>query len=256
MCDPHGTPRLSVSGIQAAPDQKDQEAEQAYLGRGLAAGPVCSTAREGGACHDAHLVEGVAQVGLDGLLAQEQFRGDLRVGLAVGDEPRDLVVAFSQGLDVGCAGLARPGAPVDVMSEFRSSRSAWSRYRSESKESNAAAVSSSSNKVWAAGANKDQGRAQGDPPMSGRRVRRHGGLMARYLLHHRHEPDECGVAFTSFKGHDSPLRHRSALASCRTGGHEIWWTVEADGEDDALRLLPFYVAKRTTVTRVSEVQIP
>ncbi len=28
-----------------------------------------------------------------------------------------------------------------------------------------------------------QGPAQGDPPMSGRRVRRHGGVMARYLLH-------------------------------------------------------------------------
>jgi len=80
--------------------------------------------------------------------------------------------------------------------------------------------------------------------------------MASYLLHHRHEPDECGVAFTSFKGHNSPLRHRPTLASCRTGGHEIWWTVEADSEDDALALLPFYVAARTTITRVSEVQIP
>jgi hypothetical protein len=80
--------------------------------------------------------------------------------------------------------------------------------------------------------------------------------MACYLLHHRHEPDECGVVFASFKGHHSPLRHRPTLASCRTGGHAIWWTVEADSEEDALRLLPFYVAQRTTVTRVSEVQIP
>jgi hypothetical protein len=80
--------------------------------------------------------------------------------------------------------------------------------------------------------------------------------MARYLLHHRHEPDECGVVFTSFKGHHSPLRHHAALASCRTGGHEIWWTVEAGSEADALRLLPYYVAERTTITGVSEVQIP
>ena len=41
-----------------------------------------------------------------------------------------------------------------------------------------------------------------------------------------------------------------------TGGHEIWWTVDADSEDDALRLLPYYVAERTTITGVSEVQIP
>jgi hypothetical protein len=80
--------------------------------------------------------------------------------------------------------------------------------------------------------------------------------MARYLLHHRHEPEECGVVFASFKGHDSRLRRQMTLGSCRTGGHEIWWTVEADSEDDARRLLPYYVAERTTITRVSEVQIP
>jgi hypothetical protein len=92
--------------------------------------------------------------------------------------------------------------------------------------------------------------------MSGRAARRHVGRMARYLLHHRHEPDECGVVFASFKGHDSPLRHLATLASCRTGGHAIWWAVDADSEADALRLLPYYVAERTTITSVSEVQIP
>jgi hypothetical protein len=80
--------------------------------------------------------------------------------------------------------------------------------------------------------------------------------MLRYLLHHRHEPHECGVAFASFRGHDSPLRHQATVASCRSGGHAIWWTVEAASEDDALRLLPFYIAERTTVARVSEVEIP
>jgi hypothetical protein len=80
--------------------------------------------------------------------------------------------------------------------------------------------------------------------------------MAHYLIQHRHEPDECGVVFASFKGHHSPLRHRPTLASCRTGGHAIWWTVEAGSEDDALQQLPYYVAQRTTITRVSEVQIP
>jgi hypothetical protein len=77
-----------------------------------------------------------------------------------------------------------------------------------------------------------------------------------YLLHHRHQPRECGVVFASFQGHESPLRHRAAVASCRSGGHEIWWTVEAASEDDAMRLLPAYVADRTTVARVSEVEIP
>jgi hypothetical protein len=80
--------------------------------------------------------------------------------------------------------------------------------------------------------------------------------MPRYLLQHRHEPDECGVVFASFKGHASPLRRRPTLASCRSGGHAIWWSVEAATLIDALGLLPFYVAERTTATRVSEVDIP
>jgi hypothetical protein len=80
--------------------------------------------------------------------------------------------------------------------------------------------------------------------------------MTRYLLQHRHEPRECGVVFASFKGHASPLRRRATLASCRSGGHAIWWTVDADSEQDALDLLPRYVAERTTVIRVSEVEIP
>ena len=80
--------------------------------------------------------------------------------------------------------------------------------------------------------------------------------MARYLLHHRHEPNECGVVFASFKGHESPLRHKATLASCRSGGHAIWWTVDAASEEDALGLLPSYIAERTTVAHVSEVDIP
>lgn len=80
--------------------------------------------------------------------------------------------------------------------------------------------------------------------------------MSNYLLEHRHTASECGVVFASFRGHDSPLRHQSTLASCRAGGHAIWWTVTAATEEDALRLLPFFVAARTTVARVSEVEIP
>jgi hypothetical protein len=80
--------------------------------------------------------------------------------------------------------------------------------------------------------------------------------MPRFLIHHRHEPPECGVVFAAFKGHDSPLRHRATLASCAYGGHAIWWEVEATTESAALALLPFYVAERATATRVAEVDIP
>jgi hypothetical protein len=80
--------------------------------------------------------------------------------------------------------------------------------------------------------------------------------MPRYLLHHRHTARDCGVVFAAFKGHDSPLRHRSTLASCVSGDHGIWWTVEAASAGDALAQLPFYVAQRTVVTRVADVLIP
>lgn len=82
--------------------------------------------------------------------------------------------------------------------------------------------------------------------------------MPRYLLHHRHEPRDCGVAFAAFRGHDSPLRHRPTLASCESDAHphSIWWTVEAASAADALAQLPFYVAARTEATRVGDVLIP
>jgi len=80
--------------------------------------------------------------------------------------------------------------------------------------------------------------------------------MPRFLIHHRHEPNECGVVFAAFRGTDTPLRRRATLASCAFGGHAIWWTVEAAGETEALRLLPFFVAERATATQVGEVEIP
>ena len=80
--------------------------------------------------------------------------------------------------------------------------------------------------------------------------------MPCFLLCHRHEPQECGVVFASFRGHDSSLRRQTTIPSCRTGGHAIWWRVEVASEDDALALLPSFVAAPTTAIRVSEVSIP
>jgi hypothetical protein len=80
--------------------------------------------------------------------------------------------------------------------------------------------------------------------------------MPRYLLHHQHEPSECGPSFAAWRGFESPLRRRMTLGSCLHGWHSIWWTVEAATEDEALALLPSFVAVRTTLTRVTEVAIP
>jgi hypothetical protein len=80
--------------------------------------------------------------------------------------------------------------------------------------------------------------------------------MPRYLLHHQHRPEECGVVFASFTGLESPLRHTPATGSCLFGGHEIWWEVTADSAQAALALLPCYVATRTTAVPVAAVAIP
>ena len=92
--------------------------------------------------------------------------------------------------------------------------------------------------------------------MSGRAIGRKLSAMPCFLIHHRHEAHECGVAFASFRGHESPLRHRATLASCFSGGHTIWWSVRAADEQAALGLLPYFVARRATATRVAEVEIP
>jgi hypothetical protein len=81
-------------------------------------------------------------------------------------------------------------------------------------------------------------------------------VMPRFLLHHRHEPRECGVAYAAFRGHRSPLRQHAAVSSCAFGGHAIWWSVEAADPEEALALLPFFLAERATATRVDEVDIP
>lgn len=80
--------------------------------------------------------------------------------------------------------------------------------------------------------------------------------MPIYLLHHRHEPRECAASFAAWKGFSSPLRRQTALCSCLEGGHETWWRVQVADSNEALALLPDFVAERTTPIQTREVQIP
>ena len=84
----------------------------------------------------------------------------------------------------------------------------------------------------------------------------HARTMALYLLQHRHEPAECGATFAAWKGFDSPLREGPAWCSCPTGGHRLWFVVEAADGDTALGQLPRYLAERSEALRVAEVTIP
>jgi hypothetical protein len=80
--------------------------------------------------------------------------------------------------------------------------------------------------------------------------------MPTFVLSHRHRPDECRSAFAAWHGFDSPLRRSLASASCIRGEHRIFWTVEARDVGAALALLPPFLAERTDVSEVAEVQIP
>ena len=92
--------------------------------------------------------------------------------------------------------------------------------------------------------------------MCGAAVRGRLRPVPRFLIHHRHEASECGIAFAAFRGFTSPLRRSPATASCPFGGHEIWWTVEAGDAQEALGRLPWFVARRSTVARVTDIPIP
>jgi len=80
--------------------------------------------------------------------------------------------------------------------------------------------------------------------------------MPVFLLHHEHEPHECPAAFAAWTGFDSPLRRRPAASTCLTGGHALWWRVEAVDRRSALALLPRFLAQRTTPIEIREVRIP
>lgn len=83
-----------------------------------------------------------------------------------------------------------------------------------------------------------------------------------YLITHRHRARDCGVAFAAWRGFESPLRHTSALATCRDAAagpgseHVLFWTVEADSPGAATAMLPPWLAERSEVQRVVEVEIP
>jgi hypothetical protein len=80
--------------------------------------------------------------------------------------------------------------------------------------------------------------------------------MPLFYLHHSHDPAECAAAFAAWRGFESPLRHRPAAATCLTGGHCLLWRVEAGDIEEAAALLPAFVAARTEVIEVRDVEIP
>ena len=80
--------------------------------------------------------------------------------------------------------------------------------------------------------------------------------MAGFLLHHDHDPAECGIAFAAWRGFASPLRRRATVGTCDRGGHELWWLVDAPSAGAALAQLPPWLAARTRVVEVTDVPIP
>lgn len=80
--------------------------------------------------------------------------------------------------------------------------------------------------------------------------------MPNFILTHTHAPEECRIAIAAWQAYPSPLRRGRPLGSCATGGHRLWWTVQAADSAAALAQLPPYVAQRTVAEEVREVPIP
>ena len=84
----------------------------------------------------------------------------------------------------------------------------------------------------------------------------HPRTMAVYLLEHRHDPVDCAATFAAWKGVESPFRDTTVLCSCPTGGHRLWFVVDAADEAGALSHLPRYLAVRAIAIQVARVPIP
>ena len=79
--------------------------------------------------------------------------------------------------------------------------------------------------------------------------------MPTFVLAHAHHETECRVAYSAWRGFDSPLRGSDTAASCAAGDHRMFWTVEADSSEAARAQLPPYLAERTHVSQVTKVAI-
>jgi len=77
-----------------------------------------------------------------------------------------------------------------------------------------------------------------------------------FILCHAHDRDDCGISIASWKAYDSFLRRGRPFGSCATGGHRVWWILEAADRSAALDQLPPFVRQRTIAEEVREVLIP
>lgn len=77
-----------------------------------------------------------------------------------------------------------------------------------------------------------------------------------FILCHEHRPEECRIAIAAWKGYRSPLRGGRPFGLCASGGHGLWWTVQATDGAAALAQLPAYVADRKFAQELREVPIP
>ena len=69
--------------------------------------------------------------------------------------------------------------------------------------------------------------------------------------------DECAAAFAAWQGFDSPLRPGRVRSSCLSGGHGLWWQVEAASH--SRRRSPSSRGswpRRTKPIQIREVDIP
>ena len=65
--------------------------------------------------------------------------------------------------------------------------------------------------------------------------------MAHFLIHNRHEPEECQVLYDEYQamgGLPAPFKGHEYFCTCPVGDHGAYVIVDGDSADQVLAMLP------------------
>src|SRR5688500_17006319 len=66
-----------------------------------------------------------------------------------------------------------------------------------------------------------------------------------YLVVNHHSEAECAATIAAWRRFESALRRSVPISGCSRNDHRIWWRVDTRNQDEALAMLPSFVASRT-----------
>lgn len=71
--------------------------------------------------------------------------------------------------------------------------------------------------------------------------------MAEFMLYHTHLGEDCERIFSELQNIAQSMKGKTFFCTCLSGNHGVFFQVEADSAEDALRLLPEAMRDTTNV---------